>query len=272
LFTEASFLIMLLALVVSTATAAPAACGCANLTTCCTLWSGAADPGYDCDAGPTCNAQVCHCPAPPRTGPRDLAFASAHLYASTFTVGPEPVVSTDCKADMIGDLDANRTLQSEFAGAAGGATWLSSTIVLPLVHAAALGAHETALLRAEVHANFPLVLTISATDAMPADQYLFHEGPQAARPKRACPADVHCLVADPQATSASAPPCGFAAVPQRVVRQPVSTSTTQLAVDVTTLVASGDAILKLHVAPDEVQPSGAWAADLVMRSFSLTVQ
>jgi hypothetical protein len=88
LFTEASFLIMLLALVVSTATAAPAACGCANLTTCCTLWSGAADPGYDCDAGPTCNAQVCHCPAPPRTGPRDLAFASAHLYASTFTVGP----------------------------------------------------------------------------------------------------------------------------------------------------------------------------------------
>jgi hypothetical protein len=37
------------------------ACMCSNLTTCCTLWSGAPDPDFSCHAGPSCNAAVCQC-------------------------------------------------------------------------------------------------------------------------------------------------------------------------------------------------------------------
>ena len=41
------------------ASSAPAPCTCANLTTCCLLWQGAADPGYQCDASASCNADAC---------------------------------------------------------------------------------------------------------------------------------------------------------------------------------------------------------------------
>ena len=37
------------------------ACMCSNLTTCCTLWSGAPDTDFSCHAGPRCNAAVCQC-------------------------------------------------------------------------------------------------------------------------------------------------------------------------------------------------------------------
>ena len=53
-----------------------AACSCANLTTCCLLWSGAVDPGYDCDASATCNADVCGC-EPERTVVAAAALAAA---------------------------------------------------------------------------------------------------------------------------------------------------------------------------------------------------
>jgi len=192
------------------------------------------------------------------------------LYTSSFTVGPEPVVATDCRSDMVGN-DANLTLQSEFAGAAGGATWRYSTFVLPLVPGTPLANH-TVLLRAKVRTTEPLMLSISAMDTMPADRMLFHEGPKASRPERACPTDGYCLVADPLAATASKPPCGFAPQAERLVTQPVSKYASELAVDVTSLVASGNAVLQLHVAPNVVQPSGAWAADLVMRQFALTVQ
>ena len=60
-------------------------CACANLTTCCVLWSGQADPGYDCDVGPRCNAKKCSCPSMAAARPR----VDQPLHA------PRPVVPPD---------------------------------------------------------------------------------------------------------------------------------------------------------------------------------
>jgi hypothetical protein len=70
------------------------ACMCSNLTTCCTLWSGAPDPGFSChDAGPSCNAAVCQCT--PRTPRPNAAAAAASLSGPWDDLGAPPACYRD---------------------------------------------------------------------------------------------------------------------------------------------------------------------------------
>jgi len=198
-----------------------------------------------------------------------LSIGSAHYYSSSFTVGPEPVDSVNC-AGVLVEPASNITLTHNFAGAAGGAVWEYSSLILMLEGDVSVMS-KVFLNMTGVHVEDNYLLSVSATDEAPADKLSFFDGSHHDG-QRACPCG-HCLIADPGLDRASMPPCKFAPKPTSAVQQPVSKYAPALLIDVTSLVKPvASKILKLAIFPEAIQSSGAWGAELTIQGLTISVQ
>jgi hypothetical protein len=99
-------------------------CECANLTTCCTLWSGKADPGFDCNAGSSCNADVCSCESEFTAPPARHAVNTSRGVSAAGTNGrltwlPTAGSAADCEFGCERRVAPQTGAQSQFVGGAG---------------------------------------------------------------------------------------------------------------------------------------------------------